>query len=299
MNSPTQSRIGYTDQDEIAAEQTPPERGLFRGLGHIELFDFADEDLDRLEDTLAQLSSEGYRTFSFRAPMPRPGFFPWHGDTCFLLNPDRANRELYARLLQETLEQAREWGAGYAVTPLTHAATDTDDPELAADLARGAAKRLALFSRDFGVPVDIAYNAYSPAFNRAGQFAELIARHPELGISLDVGDAYLGAVQNERDYLSDIEELAPLTRSLRLWNTRGPEHYAEHGRRPLHPSQSPDEGWIDIRRVLEIVLEQNPAVTVVFGYADEDPGERTRIGYDWVAQAANAIVRNMERARSA
>jgi len=291
MNCASRSRIAYTDQDEVSAEQAPPEKGLFRGLGHIELCDFANEDLGGLEATLAQLSSEGYRTFSFRAPMPRPGFFPWHGETCFLLSPDRANRELYARLLQETLEQAREWGARYAVTPLTHAPTDTEDPELAVDLARGATKRLALFSRDFGVPVDVAYNAYTPSFNRAGQFAEFIGAHPELGISLDVGDAYLGALKNERDYLEDIEELAPLTRSLRLWNTQGPEHFAEHGKQPLHPSQSPEEGWIDIRRILEIVLEQNPSVTVVFGYADESPSDRTRIGYDWVAQAANAIVR--------
>lgn len=291
MKCANESRISYTDEEELAAEQAPAAKQLFRGLGHVELHDFPGDEIGGLGDTLAQLGQEGYRSFSFRAPMPRPGFFPWRGETCLFLNPDRANRELNARLMQETLEQARDWGAQFAVTPLTHAPTDTDDPELAADLARGAAKRLALFSRDFGVPVDIAYNAYSPAFNEPGQFAQLVAKHPELGLSLDVGDAFLGAAQWERNYLEDIETLAPAVRSLRLWNTRGQDDYAEHGRQAPHPSQSPDQGWIDIRRTLEIVLAHNPEVAIVFGYPGETPDERTQIGYDWVAQAANAIVR--------
>jgi hypothetical protein len=269
---------------EAVPERAPAAGLLHRGLGRVEFFDYARGDLEALSGALEGLAGEGRSAFSFHAPIVRPGYFPFPGEACFFLNEDPAKRALSFGLLGDTLTEAGRWGAEYVVTHLTYGPSDTLERPLALRLAGEACARLASLSREAEVPVDIEFAAYSPAFDRPEDFLAVVAEHPELGLCLDVGHAFVGAERRQADFLAEVATLAPWARSLHLWNSRGLDHTRRHGHVPLHPSQRPAEGWIDMERVLDRVLEGNPMVRVVFEYPVLAMTPEIEAGYDWIAE---------------
>jgi sugar phosphate isomerase/epimerase len=268
----------------MAAEpRVPPASLVHRGLGRVEFFDLAADEVARLGATVAAHAREGRGRFSFHAPIVRPAYFPASGVTAYFLCEDPARRALSFRLLDDTLARAARCGADYVVCHLTFGATDTRDERAAVALARRACARLAAMSRTYGVRVDVEFAAYSHGFHRAELFVDAVTPHAELGICLDVGHAYLGALARGRDYLADVRTLAPATRSMHLWNTRGPGHTAAWGHTPLHPRQRPADGWIDVERTLATCLGARGAVDVVFEYPADDPRVDVEEGYAWIA----------------
>ena len=267
-----------------ALPERAPEAGLLhRGLGRVEFFDYARRDLEALAAALQGLAGEGHPCFSFHAPIVRPPYFPFPGEACFFLNQDPAKRALSFRLLADTLGEAKRWGAEYVVTHLTYGPSDTPERPLAARLAREACDRMAGLSRESGVAIDVEFAAYSEAFDRPEDFLAVVTGHPELGICLELGHAFLGAEQRRRDFLGDIALLAPWARSMHLWNTKGEDHKRGFGHVPLHPSQTPAEGWIDIECVLDAVLERNPSVRIIYEYPVVAVTPEIQAGYDWIA----------------
>jgi len=258
---------------------------LHRGLGHVEFFDYPRKAMDTLKRKYAELKKNGYKGLSFHAPMPRPAFFPFAGVSCFFLNENPDNRTLSFRLVEETLQHARSWQADYIVTHLTFGKTDTANPDTALDLADKACIKLAALSEQYAMPIHLEFAAYTPSFNSPEQFAGIISQYSELGICLDVGHTMLGARLHGRDYLGDIRILAPQTMSLHLWNTRG----EDQTHIPLHPSQLPSEGWIDIEQTLKIVLACNPRITTIFEYPVNQLTPEVQAGYDWVEEMVLAI----------
>jgi len=275
----------------MAERHTQPESLLHRGLGHVEFFDLAPKQLEDLRPLLEDFAREGRESFSFHAPATRPAEFPFPGVTCFFLSEDEAKRELSFRLLEHTLEAARRWQAAYVVTHLTYGKTDTRDPEMAESLAVAACRRMAAMSAVNGVPLDIEFASYTDSFHRPDRFLEIVSRHAELGVCIDIGHAFLGAQLRQRDYLEDIAVLAPGARSLHLWNTTGPEHTRLHHHTPLHPSQRVAEGWLDVERIMAVVLGRNPEPHVVFEYPVEKLTPEIQAGYDWVADMVARIRR--------
>ncbi len=268
-------------------ERTKEASILHKGLGRVEAFDYARERLGQLKGVLNNLSKEGTSSFSFHAPVPRPEYFPFPGVTSFLLNENPANRQLSFRLMEDTLKQAREWNAEYVVCHLTYRPTDTQDEGKATRLAEEACCRLAEMSRSCGVPVHVEFAPYSSAFHKPSQFIEMMETYPELGICVDMGHTFLGTKQWDRDYLGDIEALAPYARSMHLWNAKNYEHYKIHGHIPLHPSQRPQEGWVDVEKVLEIVLSINSGVKIIFEYPVKEVTREVQEGFDWVRGIVN------------
>jgi sugar phosphate isomerase/epimerase len=261
--------------------EEPPEGLVHRGLGRVEFFDLSRVQMARLKATLGALAQEGRPRFSFHAPILRPPAFPYVGVACFFLSEDRTRRELSFRVVEETLAWARRWGADYVVTHLTFGPTDTADEKLACGLAFAAGARLAGLSRAYGMPLDIEFAAYSDGFHAPERFVEVVADYPELGLCLDIGHAFIGAKKRGRDYIVDIAALAPHARSLHLWNTGGP---GARGHVPLHPSQRPAEGWIDVEQALAIALGARPEAHVIFEYPVDALSPAIQEGYDWVAR---------------
>lgn len=256
---------------------------VHRGLGRVEFFDFTSELLVNLNTLLMSQVLEGRKRFSFHAPILRPEYFPYPGTAAFFLSEDLEKRELSFRLLGHTLEYAKYCGAEYVVCHLTFNLTDVKEPKTAETLARRACCRIAGMSRGAGVPIDIEFSAYSHSFHRADTFVEIVGRYPELGICVDIGHVYRGALRRKRDYLDDIAQLAQKARSMHLWNTRGFSVNSRFGHMPLHPSQSPEDGWIDVEGALTITLEKNPQVNIIFEYPVAMVNSKIQEGYDWIS----------------
>jgi sugar phosphate isomerase/epimerase len=257
---------------------------VHRGLGRVEFFDLSERRMAALRPLLDGLAEEGRESFSFHAPVTRGEAFPYSGVTCFYLSDDDALRELSFTLLEETMRAARRWGAAYVVSHLTFGPSDTKDPATASKLAEAACRRMAAMSRSYEMPLDLEFAAYSEAFHRADRFAEVVGEFPELGLCIDVGHAYLGALTRGRDHLDDIAALTGLARSLHLWNTTGPEFTRRNHHAALHPSQRPEDGWLDIERIVELVAQENSGLNVIFEYPVEKVTPEIQAGYDWVAR---------------
>ncbi|MBF8270820.1 MAG: AP endonuc 2 protein [Gammaproteobacteria bacterium] len=256
---------------------------LHRGIDCIELFDYPLTAMTELRELYTGLQRNGYRKLGFHSPMPRTHAFQDDGVACFYLHDDANQRRLSFELLEHTLQHARQWQADYVVTHLTYGRTDTKDFGHER-LAAAACQRFAELSRYYEIPINVEFAAYTRAFNQTSQFIDAITRHNELALCIDTGHTMLGANLNERDYFADIRAMAPYTRSMHLWNTtgNGPEHI------PLHPTQDPETGWIDIEQTLQIVLAENPDVTIVFEYPVADVTPEIQAGYDWIRQIIDA-----------
>lgn len=257
---------------------------VHRGIGRVEFFDLSESRMADLRPLLDALADEGRESFSFHAPVARPEAFPYPGVTCFYLSDEDALRELSFTLLEGTMQAARRWGAAYVVSHLTYGPKDTEDPATASKLAETACRRMAAMSRQYEVPLDLEFAAYSEAFHRADLFAEVVDEFSELGLCIDVGHAYLGALMRGRDHLDDIAALTGRARSLHLWNTTGPEFTRRNHHAALHPSQRTEDGWLDIERIIEVVARENPGINVIFEYPVEKVTPEIQEGYDWVAR---------------
>jgi len=260
---------------------------LHRGIDCIELFDYPLDAMEILKQEISMLRNNGYDRLSFHTPMPRPASFTETGVACYYLHEDPGMRQLSFDLLKHTFQHAWLWQADFIVTHLTYGKTDTKDSFIAVQLAQQACERIAAMSRDYGIPVNVEFAAYTSSFNQARQFIDVVSQQPELGICIDTGHAMLGARLNNRDYFDDVITLAPYTRSMHLWNTLGDT--SEHI--PLHPSQTPDLGWIDLEGTLEIVLARNPDVDIVFEYPVMEVDHDIQSGYDWIRDTVKKIIR--------
>jgi sugar phosphate isomerase/epimerase len=266
---------------------SPPANRIHEGLGRSELFDFAPARLPGAREWLGRER----RPFSIHAPLVRPPGFAGEPVAVFFLSEDRARRQSSFALVEATLGQAREWGAEYVVAHLNWR-EDSDDLGTAERLADDAAARLSGLSEEYGVPVHLECGGYTGAFHRPEQWSALARQFPALGLCLDIGHLALVARLRGRAPERDLEVLAPHARSIHLWNTRGPDHYRAHHHVPVHPSQRPADGWIDIPRALGIVLGARPGCPLIFEYAWAPAEEAwAREGMAWVAALAAAALR--------
>lgn len=260
----------------------PPACYLNRGVGRLEAFDWAADRLDELRTRIA----ESALPFGIHTPLLRPTDYPHGPEAVFYLNDDPAERERAWQMLDATLAHARDWGAEYAVTHLAWG-QDCTDEERALALAERAGTGLASAARAAGVPILVETGGYTGHFHRAAQYAELAASDPWLGLCIDIGHSRLVAETRGRSPWDDLEVLAAQARSMHLWNTRGLEHYREHHHTPLHPTQRPADGWIDVERALEVVLRTNPRCALIFEYTwEERDAAWVEEGFAWVEAIA-------------
>ena len=86
--------------------------------------------------------------------------------------------------------------------------------------------------------------------------------------------------------------MAPHTKSIHVWNTKGLDHCKEHNHVPVHPSQKTKDGWVDIKKTLEIILSHNKDCDIIFEYNhtyyDNIPGE-VKEGMEWVREIVSNV----------
>lgn len=253
---------------------------LHTGLDRYEVFDFQEDELGRLKSFVDKKELP----FSFHAPLYRPSYFPYAGVTTFFLNDDSDKRDLSLKLLNSTMYHAREWKADFVVTHLTWK-EDSGDRKKVMALVEDTKSKFCNMADRYDLPINVEFGGYSGYFHEPVQFVKFVKDHPMLGICIDIGHTFLISGIRERDFFKDIEIMAPYTKSIHVWNTKGLEHSKQNGHVPVHPSQNTKDGWIDIKKTLEIILTRNRSCAIVFEYNhtyyDNIPGE-VREGMEWV-----------------
>ena len=257
-----------------------PAAYIHRGFDRVEFFDFP--DLNSLNQGILKLKQEGREKISLHVPGVRPSWFNYSGVTCFFLSEDKEKRDLSFKLLEDTLQLAKELKACHAVCHLTYGPTDSKDNALAHGLASDSTARMAALSQTYGVSLDIEFAAYTDSFNLPADFIEAITPHPELGICLDTGHAFLGAQKRSRDFYNDVKILAPRIRSMHLWNAIDNDTNKILGHIPLHPSQANNTQYIDFTRVFNILATAKCDPKVIFEYPLSQITPEIQAGYDWI-----------------
>jgi sugar phosphate isomerase/epimerase len=255
------------------------ERRINPALHGCEIFDFAPADLKGLRERLRHCPG-----FSVHAPLPTWPEYPGRAATSFLLDPDPVKRQASLSMLQQTVQIAAEWGALYIVVHFGGLHSNGMSQAEVFNLADQVAAQLDTWAEEGGMPLHLEYAAYNPRFATPEDLVALTSRYPYLDVCLDIGHVRVGAEMLGVDEWDVVRTLAPHARSMHLWTTRGREDVRTYHHVPVHPSLTPAGGWIDIPRLLEIVLAIQPDCAIVFepdSHYNADPAWQAQ-GIDWV-----------------
>lgn len=199
-------------------------------------------------------------------------------------------REATFEILDINLRMAQSLPTDYVVVHFTSNAIADEtitDYELKY-LAGQSAKRISMLGKQYGLPIYLEYASYNSRFNRSEDFINVIKDYDNLGICLDIGHLYLVCQMYGLNYFDELEKLLPYTKAIHPWNTTSKQTMETHGYIPSHPSQKVEDGWIDIERTINLALDYNDSMYIVFEPNFEYKGkEYFEEGVNWVNDIVN------------
>ncbi len=229
------------------------EWGLRKGFRRFELFNFPPDELPALKRIL--LSED--LAFGVHAPLVRPDWYPDPPTVSFLCNVNSEDRKLTMRMIEEAASQAQDIGAEYL---LVHFPSPCEDASGESErkleyIAWKSCDWLAELSAKRGIPI-VAEGVGASQHLRADLLAKMFSEYPVLRFCYDVGHMKLASLVRNLDPYEFAQAVKPFTIEVHLWNIRGREDYRRYHHIPVHPSQKPEEGWMDVRRIIEIFGER-------------------------------------------
>lgn len=218
----------------------------------------------------------------------------------FDTDADRQERAL--QLMEREVAQAADCGARHVVVHLQRSVgvlaedvpADWGDAR-ARDAARRGGERLAMAAERCGIPVHVENMMSHPLLALPEHYDAFFSELPPQWVRMcfDVGHAALDAAKYGFSTLDFAAHMAPRIGSLHVYNNQISDDFdfatlrAEGRLRkfPAHPTQSAEEGWIDLENVLDAVLTPNPEALVTFEvyFALDTERDSTREGLGWVA----------------
>lgn len=274
------TRLGFHCHDLGHLETVITSNGLRRG----EFYNFASPTLPELKK---EVGRHGLAT-SVHAPLVKVPWYPRPPTLSFLCDVDAEKRQLSIRMVQETMGIAEDFGAEYVVVHFpVPSSTDGSNAEYAG--LRQIAWRTAIFlseiSEAHGMPIHMEGFGPSPFLN-VDFLTEVNRSFPGLLYCFDTGHMHIAAQRDGFDLYEFAEQIAPCVGSIHVWNNRGNDDYFTYGHIPVHPVQQPKDGWVDIPRILGLILSRNPTCRIIlesgFRYPEALGGHDFREGVEWI-----------------
>jgi len=253
--------------------------GLHRG-------EFYNLDVEELPALRKLIQSHNLK-WSIHSPLVKLDWYPQPPTWSFLCDISKENRELTMKMVTLTMEHAQEFGAEYVVvhfpTPTSDASGESQNK--LESMARKSCEWLANLSLKRSVPIHIEGVGASTLLN-AEFLCNVLAEYTTIRYCFDTAHAFLASLQDSFDYYSFAQEISPYLGSVHLWNTRGTDDYLSFRNIPVHPSQSPDDGWADIPRALAALNATRSHLALIFEslpyYPPELGNHDYRDGIKWV-----------------
>ena len=203
---------------------------------------------------------------------------------------EEEDRQLSLRMIAETMELARDFGAEYVVVhfPVPLSATSGDvSYEKQREIAWQSASDLCELSDKSGIAIHLEGFGPSPFLN-VEFLSEVITRFPCFRYCFDTGHMNIAAQRDGFDLYRFAERMAPYIGSIHLWNGRDITDYTYFRHIPVHPSQKPEEGWVDVALILRSILSKNPLCPTIFEsglrYPQALGGHDISEGVKWVKE---------------
>jgi len=262
------------------------ERVLANGLRRGEFYNFPAGDLPALKRGILLYNI----AVSIHSPLVRLEWYPDPPTWTFLCDVDKEKRQLTLRMVEETMELAAEFGAEYVVVHFPSPAADETGGVSHAglrEIALDSCHRLAELSQQHQISIHLEGFGPSP-FLDPEFLIEVMNQFPTLRYCWDSAHMFISAQRDGFDYYAFAEQLAPYLGSIHLWNTRGIDDYLTFRHIPVHPSQTPEEGWVDIPRLLRIMNEHNSSCPIIFESVHRYPealgNHDYRDGVKWIKE---------------
>ncbi|NQT48354.1 MAG: sugar phosphate isomerase/epimerase [Chloroflexi bacterium] len=276
------TRLGFHCHDLNDFHTVITSNGLRRG----EFYNFSPEMLPELKRAVEQNGL----AVSVHAPLAKTPWYPTPPTLSFLCDVEPERRNLSLRMVEETMAAAEGFGAEYVVV---HFPTPCSDNGGGVEYARlqeivwESASHLADLSQKHDMPIHIEVFGPSPFLN-LDSLVEITADFPSLQLCFDTGHMNIASQRDGFDLYHFAHQLAPFVGSIHVWNTRSIEDYFTYLHIPAHPSQKPEEGWVDIPRILGLILSVNNSCSVIMESGTRYPkalgGYDFRDGVKWVEE---------------
>ena len=229
---------------------------LDNDLSRGEFFNFPPQEITGLKKELIDRDLAR----SIHAPLLKPDWYPDPPTWSFLCDVASDSRNRTFKMITETLVQAGDFGAEYIIVHFPIPSTDGagESESKLRNIAWKSCDQLAELSQRYGVPIHIEGLGNSPYLND-GFLTDTLEQYP-LRYCFDTGHMRLASQACGFELYDFAAAMAPFVGSVHLWNVRGLEDYRNFRHIPVHPSQNPDEGWGDIKRLLEILKPSYPLI---------------------------------------
>ncbi len=246
------------------------------GLRRAEVYNLPPDDIPRLQRLITTLGI----TWSVHAPLVQLDWYPRPPTWSYLCDPDPERRQLTLKMIRTTVEEAGEMGAEYVVAhlpaPVSHVAEET--VACMENAAKRSCEYLAELALKRGLPIHIEGVGQTPLIN-IDFLTGVLKEFDSLHYCFDTAHSNLASQYNDQDMYELHSALLPYLGSMHLWNTRNREDYLAYRHVPVHPSQSPDEGWVDIPRLIRTLNSRAATLPLIFESEPSYPGELG--GYDY------------------
>lgn len=251
-----------------------------------EFYNFPVEELPRLKRDIISHDL----AVSIHSPLIKLEWYPEPHTLSFLCDEERDKRDLTLKMIKDTMERVEDFGAEYVVVHLpSPASSDTLRLSEAKqkDIALWSCDRLAELSQRYKTAIHLEGVGPSPLLT-TDFLIEALRQFPVLSYCFDTGHIGLAAKRQEFELFEFAERLAPWVGSVHLWNTRGSDDYLTFRHIAVHPSQNPEQGWVDIAQLLHVLAQTNLDYPIILETTPSYPkalGDYDyRDGVKWIRQ---------------
>jgi len=278
------NKLGFHCQKLEHIEEGILSNQLTRG----EFYNFSEGEVSRLKKEITRHNI----SMSIHAPLVRPDWYYDPPTWAFLCDIDNEKRDLNLRMIELALQQASDYDTEYVVVHFPSRVDESNEASLAElrAITMDSCYLISKLSEKYQIEIHI--EGFGPnRFLNAEFLKELFGQFPKLKYCFDTGHLNIESKERGLDLYSFADDLAEHIGSIHLWNNRGVDDYVSHRHIPVHPSQKPEEGWVDVESVLKILWPNIKSVIFEssYNYPEQLGGHNYKEGVQWVKQLAATL----------
>ncbi len=128
---------------------------------------------------------------------------------------------------------------------------------------------LSKTSNDYGFIPILELDALNEYIIKTSFVEDLLEKYTNIKLCIDVGRLH---IQDKIDPMFDSREILKrfikYTQILHLWNAKVGK-IVEHGHYPLLPTLNPEDGWLDVEEIFEVIRKENKNLMLFFEHRSD------------------------------
>ncbi|MDO5708292.1 MAG: TIM barrel protein [Andreesenia angusta] len=184
----------------------------------------------------------------------------------FYMSKNFRLRNANFEVLEANLNMIRGFNVDYAVIHFLSEQMSTEvynDLDEFLDIARKSLNRLNILAKEYDITINIEYSALFLDYSSPKHWIEMISEYENIGLCLDIGELYFRSKERKRDFYLELEMMLQHINMIHLYNTRNREDLNKFGYIPINKDQRPENGWIDIEKVISYINSSEREIPMI------------------------------------